>query len=357
MYVFIFKRSFVFVAGYGDIVPVTTGGKVFVGFYASFGIPLNVIFLADIGFLLAKLLIHCINAFKRWKQRKKGKESTIQMQQPQQERRVGTISRGISASRALSVHGPRPVCVVDEPDGPCKRDQGSIKRGNHRMTASTMMSTYGPKSVMMMHKNRTESKSVVVNSNKLNENRPKKHASLYPKFQDASFTKDQKTEVSDGFENIPLEDVENGLDQSGSPAENRQEKNIQSSEEREKIQSNDEELNVDVIEIMDIDEDHTEVPLIIVLLILITYILLGSLMIMGIEQPWNYSESLYFTLITLTTIGFGDMIPVNHYDESVFFICIIYTVVGLAVMSTCIALVQAKVLRAIDSFTAWVTSL
>ena len=98
-------------------------------------------------------------------------------------------------------------------------------------------------------------------------------------------------------------------------------------------------------------EDRTEVPLIVVLLILIIYLLLGAAMMSQIED-WSYGQAMYFTIITFTTIGFGDMVPDNNYRNTVFFFCIIYTVLGLAVVSTCIALTQAKILRLID----WLTS-
>lgn len=61
-------------------------------------------------------------------------------------------------------------------------------------------------------------------------------------------------------------------------------------------------------------------------------------------EEWSYFESVYFCFVTLTTIGFGDFVPVKkgllgNYNEDdaipviLEFLNLIYMVVGLAVMS------------------------
>ena len=88
---------------------------------------------------------------------------------------------------------------------------------------------------------------------------------------------------------------------------------------------------------------HHNVPVYVVAAILAVYTLLGAFVVAQVEG-WQYGDALYFTFITLTTIGFGDFVPVKHYrDIPSFFGCLVYTIVGLSVMSMCIALVQAKV--------------
>ena len=93
------------------------------------------------------------------------------------------------------------------------------------------------------------------------------------------------------------------------------------------------------------DGMQRQVPVVVVMVILLVYTLVGALMISKVEE-WDYGDALYFTFVTLTTIGFGDFVPVKHYlDIPSFFGCLVYTICGLSVMSMCIALVQAKVVK------------
>lgn len=45
-------------------------------------------------------------------------------------------------------------------------------------------------------------------------------------------------------------------------------------------------------------------------LILITLVLFGA-MVYSFLEGWSYFNSLYFTIITITTIGYGDMYPIT----------------------------------------------
>jgi len=42
----------------------------------------------------------------------------------------------------------------------------------------------------------------------------------------------------------------------------------------------------------------------------IIFMLMASLLFWGVEK-WTYADALYYTFITLTTIGFGDFVPGN----------------------------------------------
>ncbi len=88
-----------------------------------------------------------------------------------------------------------------------------------------------------------------------------------------------------------------------------------------------------------------EVPVTVVVLIFVGYTLISALLIQQDEKGWSYLQSVYFTFITYTTIGFGDVLPTTHYEEGEFFACFMFSMFGLAVTSTCVTLVQAKVVR------------
>ncbi|XP_071828323.1 TWiK family of potassium channels protein 7-like isoform X1 [Apostichopus japonicus] len=87
-----------------------------------------------------------------------------------------------------------------------------------------------------------------------------------------------------------------------------------------------------------------EVPIFVILVILVSYICGGSAIMVRIEG-WQYGEAIYFTIITLTTIGFGDLIPTNLYSHHAFIFCIFFTLLGMAMMSMTITLLKDKVVR------------
>ena len=48
---------------------------------------------------------------------------------------------------------------------------------------------------------------------------------------------------------------------------------------------------------------------------LVLFIFLPAIIISNIEKDWNYLDSVYFAFITLTTIGFGDLVTEIHTDS------------------------------------------
>ena len=36
----------------------------------------------------------------------------------------------------------------------------------------------------------------------------------------------------------------------------------------------------------------------------------------GIIEPWNFIESLYYSIVTLTSIGFGDFVPGKEHNDN-----------------------------------------
>ena len=258
-------------------------------------------------------------------------------------------SGGLSASRNMSVHArslrrraPPPSKNEDDDEIIGESDGG----GHYTKQARTTRKHYGGGGGGNLKRREggiSASRHMSVHSRSLNRHRP----------EDV----DESDEEKEGDENIKT--VSEGLGVMTHDFLQQQSLGIPSSKSDEQLVSNDQ-LSISMRSeatdnTSEADEDDgdsvdTEVPTIIVLTILITYICVGAVMMMYIED-WHYGEAVYFTIITLTTIGFGDMAPIQHYSEETLFSFIIFTVFGLAVMSTCIALVQAKVLRAIDKVT------
>lgn len=48
------------------------------------------------------------------------------------------------------------------------------------------------------------------------------------------------------------------------------------------------------------------------------------------EEGWTFFDGFYFSFITVTTVGFGDLVP----GEYLMMLCTIYILIGLALTST-----------------------
>ncbi|XP_069135862.1 uncharacterized protein [Argopecten irradians] len=90
-----------------------------------------------------------------------------------------------------------------------------------------------------------------------------------------------------------------------------------------------------------------DVPIWVCLIIVIIYNLLGSVLFGLWETGWGFLTGFYFCFITLSTIGFGDVVP-GHSIESwqsqeKQMICTIYLLVGLAMLAMCFDLMQRQI--------------
>ena len=96
-------------------------------------------------------------------------------------------------------------------------------------------------------------------------------------------------------------------------------------------------------EVVEVEETEIQIPVLLVLLFAFMYIC-GVAGVLILWEEWNYFEAFYFSFITLTTIGFGDIVP-DHQKNLLaitFFILL-----GMAIMSMCIALAQDAIMRKI----------
>ena len=87
-----------------------------------------------------------------------------------------------------------------------------------------------------------------------------------------------------------------------------------------------------------------DVPTLLIFLILISYMCLSGYAFAAVEG-WDYGTGVYFVFITLTTIGFGDIVSDTQNTNWNAFFSILFTIAGLAVTSMCIALAQERASR------------
>ena len=97
---------------------------------------------------------------------------------------------------------------------------------------------------------------------------------------------------------------------------------------------------------VDKPKEVIHVPTSLCLLLIAAYILAGAVLFMGWED-WDLLQGAYFCFITLSTIGFGDVVPGigkgSYADEEKLVLCAFYLLFGLSLIAMCFNLVQEDV--------------
>ena len=83
-------------------------------------------------------------------------------------------------------------------------------------------------------------------------------------------------------------------------------------------------------------DDEFNLPPIIAILIAIIYILLGAVLYIQWED-WTYLEAFYFLFVSVSTIGFGDVLPAH---PRYFLATSIYVLVGLSLVAMVINVIM-----------------
>ncbi|XP_070772733.1 potassium channel subfamily K member 18 [Enoplosus armatus] len=83
-----------------------------------------------------------------------------------------------------------------------------------------------------------------------------------------------------------------------------------------------------------------DVPFVLILFFVFAYILFGGLILPLWETEFKGFDPYYFCFITLTTIGFGDIVP-NH--PKYFMLTSLFIIVGMAIMSMAFKLSQTRI--------------
>jgi hypothetical protein len=79
--------------------------------------------------------------------------------------------------------------------------------------------------------------------------------------------------------------------------------------------------------------------------IILSHLAIGICFYMFAEE-WEFRDSLYFCVVTLTTVGYGDMAPSSDISK-VF--TIFYILLGLSIVATCLGLLVGRVQAKIEA--------
>jgi len=101
-------------------------------------------------------------------------------------------------------------------------------------------------------------------------------------------------------------------------------------------------------------ENRVHVPITLCLLILTSYVCGGGALF-SLWENWNYLDGSYFCFVTLSTIGFGDLVPGasvvgNSGSEGKLVICSLYLLAGMALLAMCFNLMQEEVIHKLRMF-------
>lgn len=88
-----------------------------------------------------------------------------------------------------------------------------------------------------------------------------------------------------------------------------------------------------------------QVPIIVVLFILIFYVCLGTV-IFALWENWSLIDGAYFCFVTLTTIGYGDFVPLKTFQgpEIQLFACCAYLLLGLVLVAMSFSILETQLI-------------
>lgn len=79
----------------------------------------------------------------------------------------------------------------------------------------------------------------------------------------------------------------------------------------------------------------------VAIVILLSWIGVGTLSFHHLEE-WNWIQSFYFSVVTITTVGYGDLTPTN--DASRLFAAI-YILIGVSIGVAALGIIGAELIR------------
>lgn len=93
------------------------------------------------------------------------------------------------------------------------------------------------------------------------------------------------------------------------------------------------------------EEPLLQVPILLIFLILLCYISLGTI-IFAVWEDWSVIDGAYFCFVTLSTIGFGDLVPLRTFrgPELQLVACFLYLLLGLVLVAMTFTVVENQLM-------------
>ena len=76
----------------------------------------------------------------------------------------------------------------------------------------------------------------------------------------------------------------------------------------------------------------------------VVVVLITGVVFYRLAEDWSFTDSLYFTVIALSTIGFGDLAPTTTFSR---LFTVLYAIVGVGLIGTLLHLVVSNAQQAI----------
>ncbi|XP_055312711.1 uncharacterized protein LOC129574574 [Sitodiplosis mosellana] len=104
-------------------------------------------------------------------------------------------------------------------------------------------------------------------------------------------------------------------------------------------------MDVEPNAVDDLQCEETQVPIIVIVSILTIYICIGTA-IFSIWENWSFIDAGYFCFVTLSTIGFADLVPRKTFQgpDLQLFACCTYLIVGLILVTMSFTLLESQLM-------------